>query len=435
MDQNEPENKEIIKKPSSPKFKLGMIAALVGFGLLGGAYAVKNTSLFQLSSSEDVGVGDRMDSFEKKVNKQIESLRTGLPALIAEEVRKVSNEEGFGSLSELQKRQISVEVISKINLNEKIDLAIDEKAEGFTVQAANLARDSIERDLPELIKEVVTPILEPYRIFNSSQVRYNESVDARFLTFENQISNLRTEMSSRANSIAIPEQSRQRLREFNVLGEMADGVFSVQAPDRSTGKSHYVTLYNGEPFSSKLGRHKVTGIQGDGEDAVLLIGTKYYIDKKRDEYTPTQLAQFKKARQKRAKPSPSEPEVQIASNEPSATVEAMTTVDHIGKLPPAVVETQTVMAPVPDTYSQPSMASTPRRGVQYLNGKILLPDWATVTKGPNLETALVVNLAKSEGERTFSIRKGKYYNFIGTVEEISPDGSICSATYCIGALR
>lgn len=435
MESKEPDSTELkAKKPASKKLKLGIVSALVLAGLVGGGYVgLKNMGLLNQNDGPDLNA--RINAIESKLNGQVSSLRAGLPQIISEEVRKVSKQEGFGSLSELQKNIITVEVINRLNIDEKISREITNRTQKITSNAASLARDELERDLPNLVTDIIKPMFEPYRIFNTSQVGYNDRVDSEILKLQKAISNLHTELKDRPKAIAIPEQSRQRLREFNILGEMADGVFSIQAPDRASGKSHYVTLYNGEPFNSKLGRHKVTGIEGSGKDAVLLIGSNYFIDQKREEYTPTQLAQFKKAKQKRKKVAQQPQAVAVASVEPSSTVEAMTTVEHIGNLPPEIVETQTAAVQMIEPSYAQNMEPTPSSGVQYLNGKILLPDWATVTKGPNLETALVVNLAKTEGERTYSIQKGKYYDFIGTVEEISPDGAICSATYCIGALR
>ncbi|MDF5404700.1 hypothetical protein P3681_26485, partial [Vibrio parahaemolyticus] len=95
-----------------------------------------------------------------------------------------------------------------------------------------------------------------------------------------------------------------------------------------------------------------------------------------------------------------------------------------------IASSSTVVQPI----EAPKMV-VPSTGVTYKDGRILLPDYAMITKSQDLNSALVVNLTKTSGERTISVEKGKYYDFIGTVREISADGTICSDTYCIGALR
>lgn len=415
-----------------------LLGVAIAVAIIGGAagFALKN-DLLPSGNKADFATSKDFKNLERQIDNRLKNIQSSIPKLIEQKIKEVSSEEGFGSLSTLQKQQIANEIVRTLDVDTRVKTALETSKEAILVSASNKARDDIEKDLPNLINEFVSTALIPYNQFNSSQVQTNERLDNKILGLEAAISNMHTQISSRSNAIAIPEQTRTRLRGFSVLYEMADGVFAIRAPDRSDGRDHYVTLYQGEPFVSVLGSHKVTDIKGKGKDAVLLVGSKFFIDDDRVEYTPKELAQIKKKKQQRKsrKTLQQKQDHQIAKSSRHATTASKTTVDHIGKLPKPVVKTQTVGVPIVVANTPPQISKERSTSVQYLNGRILLPDWAMVVKSPTLDSALVVNLNKTEGEKVRSVEKGQYYDFIGTVKEITADGTVCSDTYCIGSLQ
>ena len=441
-DKDTPENSEtpngapLKSKPNKrTKTILGLAIAVA---LVGGAvvFASKNDLLPSGNKAEYATAKD-FKNLERRIDTRLGNIQTSISTLVEEKINEVSSQEGFGALNKLQKQQIANEIIRTIDVDTRVSVALEKSKDKIVISASNKARDDIEKDISSLINESIETFLAPYSQFNSTQVVKNEEQDTRLTELNVAISEMHTMISSRKKAISIPEQTRTRLHGFSVLHEMADGVFAIQAPDRTDGRAHYVTLYNGEPFVSVLGRHKVTDIKGKGKDAVLLVGSKFYIDDDRVEYTPQQLAQIRKNKQKRAvkKTTQQQQERQLAKNNRHATTASKTTVDHIGKLPKQVVKPQTAGLPIVVANTSSNAPSDRSASVQYLNGRILLPDWAMVVKSPTLDSALVVNLNKTEGEKVRSVEKGQYYDFIGTVKEITADGTVCSDTYCIGSLQ
>lgn len=417
-----------------------ILGVAIVIALAGGALAFANSKgLLSTSHGDEYITLSEVSKIESRLENQLKNIKQSIPELVKREINEVSKQDGFGAVSKLQKQQLAEEVIRKLDIDNRVSLALKDKEQSIVEQSSEAAKASLKGDIPSLIGEYVDQVLQPYDQFNTYQVKHNEGLDTRMLDLESSISSLHTMLSSRENAIAIPEQKRTRLRGFNTLDEIADGVFSIRAPDRRGGKPHYVTLWKGEKFISVLGNHKVTGIQGKGDDAILLVGSKFYIDNDRVDYTAQELAQIRKNKEKKGKrpvtkKSSSE---QVAKNTRHATSPSKTTVDHIGKLPKPIVKTQTVGVPIVVPQNQRvvnNSSSNKGAGVQYLNGRILLPDWALIVKSPELDNALVVNLNKTEGGRTQSLEKGKYYDFLGTVKEITAD-TVCSDTYCIGALR
>jgi len=423
------------RKPSKAILGVAISAALVA----GGMFAAYKTGMFSGDDSHKYASSDELRSLENRIRAQVDNLKQNIPALITREIEKVSKEEGFGTLNELQKQEIAADVVRTMDLDGKLQSAISAQKSEIVRTTSSAVLKSLNKDLPSKLREEIDIALQPYHAFNTSQVRTNQSVDDRFIAMEADLSELHTKLRKGKNAIAIPEQKRTRLRGFNILDEIAEGVFSVRAPDRKNGRSHYVTLWDSEPFVSVLGSHEVTGVEGTGKDAVLLIGSKFYIDKERVDYTPQELANIRKKRQKKSTKVTKKPnQTVIAKRSHSATIQANTSVDHIGKLPKPVVPTQTAGVPIVAQSSPKSVVNAPvssGSSAQYLNGRILLPNWAMIVKSPELDSAVVVNLTQTEGERMRSLEKGKYYDFIGTVNEITADGTVCSDTYCIGALQ
>lgn len=262
--------------------------------------------------------------------------------------------------------------------------------------------------------------------------------EAKLKSVENKVNQLYAMFQEREVNISAVTASkpRSRLPEFNLLAEVDTGVYSVQSPTKNN-KKHYITLYKGEPFYSKIRNHKVTGILKDGDKVQLLVDDDYYIDKKRREYTPEQLAQFKKKKVRHKKPSPTKKtQVDYAATKPTITSSS-----NIGKNPttddykPTEDITPTVttnVQPAIQNYEPVKVARKAQTNVRYLNGKILLNDWRVVDSRAN-EQAVVVNVA-SQDPRPMPLKINKYYPFFGLVQTVS-NNAICSNQYCIGGLE
>lgn len=392
--------------------------------------------------------------------------------LVKAELDKFTESEEFGALTSRQRQQVANDIIKTINVQKLVGDEMKKHKNAIIGTAANKAEARLENKLRNMIvqqiennigdqvemiaSQLLSKKLLPYQKFNQSQVETNNSQESRIKDHEQRIAQLEAQVKvllqngviGKASADKEAAQSSKRLKGFNIVSEIDQGVFAIRAPDRESGAKHYITLNKGESFISVNGRHKVKDINGSGTDASLLISGNYFIDKDRDEYTKAERQQIianrkaKKAAQYKATQPP-------AKQKPKATQMARTTENHIGKpvvevvkLDPVqpIVETQTIRPAVAQPRTQAiklvngsSSQSAPQ--VQYRDGKILLPDWAMITKAPDLSSALVVNLTKASGERTINIEKGKYYDFIGTVNEIKPNGTVCSDTYCIGALQ
>ncbi|CCO46801.1 hypothetical protein VIBNISOn1_190020 [Vibrio nigripulchritudo SOn1] len=95
----------------------------------------------------------------------------------------------------------------------------------------------------------------------------------------------------------------KRLKEFNIIAPpLKDNtVFVIDAPKKN-GKPNIITLTMGEPFYSKYGSHKVTGIE-DGPKGTLRLRVtgNFFIDDKREEFTASELAALKKSREHKSK--------------------------------------------------------------------------------------------------------------------------------------
>ncbi|EMW7305177.1 hypothetical protein NB620_10520 [Vibrio alginolyticus] len=432
---------------SSAKPKVKLLVYVVGATLLVGGASLAAHKMGLIPDFGGPSKVEEIQKLERNLEREITALRQSLPELIKTEIDVITKSEEFGAITELQRQEIAQSIITKIDIPSKVkDEFGKQKSEivkSTSKAASQKITQTISSTLQQQIDDSITMRLKPYHQFNSAQETFNVSLTNRLDKLESDVNSFEGEFAKLNNSLsnghtkAARSNERKRLKEFNVVDEIAEGVFAVRAPDRSDNSPHYITLYKSEPFKSKIGNHKVTNIKGEGEDGVLLIGSKYFIDKERQEYTPTELANLRRSqlsKKKVVKPA------KESITKPTAVQVAKTTTQHIGKntevnskvVQPtmAIASSSTVVQPI----EAPKMV-VPSTGVTYKDGRILLPDYAMITKSQDLNSALVVNLTKTSGERTISVEKGKYYDFIGTVREISADGTICSDTYCIGALR
>lgn len=418
-------SKSATKKLPSKK----ALAVLLGVILVGGGSFVAYKAAMNQANSQQVQVSDHVESLRAEIKAEFakqQRLNDTLRSAIETNNNLIDSEAKRLKESILKDIESSIDKAiqdNNIHIGETNEKIISEFKSNFIASQKDWVNSSINSKLT------------PFKSFNDVQVVTNQKI------FE-LIDGLEAKIDSKSIAkVEKDKRTRTRLKEFNTAVKVTDGVYSVQAPFHGESKN-WITLWEGERFFSKVGRHKVTGIETDGDGNVkLLIDDKYFIDEKREEYTPSELLAFKKSKKTKSS-SKSVNKSKSTSAGPSATQVAATSTQNIGKTkaekpaPVAMTTPHPKRDPRPDNRS-PETASAhvqESSSLSYKNGRVLLPNWATITQEADLKSALVVDMA-SVDRRPIKVEINKNYDFIGTVTKITPNGTVCSDTRCIGAIE
>lgn len=246
---------------------------------------------------------------------------------------KFGNQKG---ISDADVNAIQAKIVNNIEGN--IDQAITSKLDEAKSQTINDIQVWFQQNPPQ-IEIPDQPALDPNIVVNTVLNRLRQSGELnndahlvddyarkRLEDIQGQLNNLSQQVSS-AKVAGIASgiiKEPKRLKEFNIIAPpLKDNtVFVIDAPKKN-GKSNTITLTMGESFYSKHGAHKVIGIEdGPNGSSRLRVTGNFYIDAKREEFTPAELAALKKAKaQKQKKSSVTPPSTRIKSkSEPVSKV-------------------------------------------------------------------------------------------------------------------
>ncbi|MGD8116855.1 hypothetical protein [Vibrio sp. TRT 29B02] len=246
----------------------------------------------------------------------------------------------FGSQKEISDSEVNA-IQTKIvtSIEDNIDQAITRKLDEAKSQTINDIQVWFQQNPPQ-IEMPEQPALDPNMVVNTVLNRLRQSGELnndahlvddyarkRLEDIQGQLNNLSKQVSNVqvAGVASGIVKEPTRLKEFNIIAPpLKDNtVFVIDAPKKN-GKSNTITLTMGETFYSKHGAHKVIGIE-DGPNGAsrLRVTGHFYIDGKREEFTPAELAALKKSEKpKKSSTTPpstrikskAEPVSQVASN-------------------------------------------------------------------------------------------------------------------------
>ncbi len=387
---------------SPPKSsKMGMIktiAAVIGLLI---AIVIGALSLLSVAELEQK-TARGFSGLSKSVDERLNSV-TATPELSGEQLNGIARTV-YDKLGQDTNTQVASQVAEYLQKNHEsiVGQAIEQIGDNLPTASSPSIDEGAVEDIVNRVFDERSARLS--RMVAGMQTELNEQERARrrlathVQDIEKQLEELKNTPVQTASAAVAP---RKRLKEFNLIEVLKNGkLFVVDAPRRN-GKVNSITLTVGEPFLSKFGRHKVTGIEQVKGKPRLIVSGGWFIDEIREELTKGEL---QKVQNNKPTPKPKKNASQVTKKK------------------------VTEKKPKPVAKQKPKSTEKVRLA-KVASDKLFLKGWKVITPIKEHNRVVVFNPNTSQAQQ---LKMNDYVAGIGTVRSIDfASGETCFEKYCI----